>query len=363
MSPTKFNIAILGVGGVTKSLLPQLQWLISQPKNPKMNLVFIANSSKAVYNFEGALDIEAVAESLKVSEQPYLGLQELLNQLAASPNKAILIDSTGTQQIADAYPEILRRNISIVTPSKKAFAGSYQLWQDIFAAEASTDAKVYIESSVGAGLPMIKMLKDLLEAGDEILRIEGVLSGTMTSIFSSFAPVNGAGVPWSVAVKQAKELGFTEPDPRDDLNGMDVARKLIIFARLVGLPVDSAASVPIQSLVPKDLEALNSANLFLERLFEYDSSMDKIKADAEAQGKIPRYIGSIDLRSGKVNVGMEFYDKTHSFAGVSGSDNIIGFHTKRYPKPLILQGAGAGGDVTAMGIIGGLVKVSSQLSN
>ena len=353
---------IPGVGGVTKSFLPQLEWLMSRPDLPKLNLVFISSRSKALYRFEESLDVKTVLQGLDSSEQPYLALPEVLTKLASSSNRSIILDNTGTQEIANAYPEILRRGINIITPSKKAFAGSYQLWQDIFSV-TSTGAIPYIEASVGAGLPMIAMLKDLMNAGDEIRKIEGVLSGTMSSIFSSFAPTDGAGVPWSAAVKKAKELGFTEPDPRDDLNGLDVARKLIIFARLAGLPVESADSIPIESLVPKDLESLATGDLFLEKLPEFDVAMDKIKSDAEIQGKVPRYTGSIDMVSGNVKVGLEMVEKTHPFAGVSGSDNIIAFYTKRYPKPLILQGAGAGGDVTAMGLINGLLKVVKQLSN
>lgn len=333
---------------------------MSRPGSRKFNLTFISSSKKAYYDFENGLDVETALQDLAASRQAYLEVPELLSQLKASPHKAILIDSTGTQKVADLYPEILKQGVSIVTPSKKAFAGPYKLWEDIFAAESSSDAKVYVEASVGAGLPMIALLKNLLESGDEIVKIEGALSGTLSSIYSSFAPVSGEGISWSAAVAQAKGLGFTEPDPRDDLNGLDVARKLIIFARLAGLPVESAYSIPIESLVPKDLEALQTGDEFLQRLPDFDAQMESVKAEAQAQGKVPRYVGSVDMASGTVKVGPELFDKAHPIAGAKGSDNIVSFYTKRYPSPLILQGAGAGGDVTAMGLIGGLVKLTSK---
>ncbi|KAH7324167.1 homoserine dehydrogenase [Stachybotrys elegans] len=362
MPTQQFNLAILGSGGVTKAFLPQLEWLIAQPGSRKLNLSFISSSKKACYDFENGLCAETALEDLAASQQAFLSLLEVLNLLETSPHKAILIDNTGAQDVADQYPEVLKRDISIVTPSKKAFAGSYRLWQDIFAAEAASNAKVYIESSVGAGLPMIALLKNLLQSGDEIIKIEGALSGTLSSIYSSFAPVDGKGISWSAAVQKAKDLGFTEPNPRDDLNGLDVARKLIVFARLAGLSVESAYSIPIQSLVPKELEAVQSGEDFLQQLPEFDSHMEKARNEAEALGKVPRYVGSVDMVSGTVKVGPELFDKTHPVAGLKGSDNLVSFYTKRYPSPLILQGAGAGGDVTAMGLIGGIIKVTSELS-
>lgn len=272
------------------------------------------------------------------------------------------MDNTSSQDVADAYPLFLSRGISVVTPNKKPFSGSYKLWQDIFIAAATAGSKVYHESSVGAGLPVISTLKDLVDTGDEVTKIEGVFSGTMSFLFNSFAPVEGSGGQWSAEVKKAKELGYTEPDPRDDLNGLDVARKLTILARLAGLPVESPTSFPVQSLIPKELETVSSGDEFLEKLPGFDSQMEETKSAAEKQGKVVRFVGSIDMASKSVKVGLEMFDKSHPIAALKGSDNIISFYTKRYgSNPLIIQGAGAGGDVTAMGVTSDLIKVLSLI--
>jgi len=222
---------------------------------------------------------------------------------------------------------------------------------------------VYHESSVGAGLPVISTLKELVDTGDSVTKIEGVFSGTMSFLFNSFAPTQGLGGKWSAEVKKAKELGYTEPDPRDDLNGLDVARKLTILARLVGLKVESPTSFPVQSLIPNELESVASGEEFLQRLPEFDAQMEEIKAAAEKEGKVVRFVGSIDVVKKEVKVGLERFDKTHPIAALSGSDNIIAFHTTRYQSsPLIIQGAGAGGEVTAMGVTGDLLKVIERLS-
>ena len=273
------------------------------------------------------------------------------------------MDNTSSQDVADAYPKFLSSGISIVTPNKKAFSGSYSLWESIFSAASASGAKVYHESSVGAGLPVISTLNDLVNTGDEVTKIEGVFSGTMSFLFNSFAPTQGQGGKWSEEVKKAKELGYTEPDPRDDLNGLDVARKLTILARIAGLKVESPTSFPVQSLIPSELESCQSGDEFLARLPEFDSKMEETKLAAEKEGKVVRFVGSIDVPSKSVKVGLEKFDRTHPIAALKGSDNIISFYTKRYgAQPLIVQGGGAGGDVTAMGVTADLIKVLERIA-
>lgn len=287
----------------------------------------------------------------------------MVDYLAAAPAKVVLVDNTSSQDVAELYPLALSKGISVVTPNKKAFSGSYKLWQDIFSAASSSGAKVYHESSVGAGLPVISTLKDLIDTGDKVTKIEGVFSGTMSFLFNSFAPVNGKGGQWSAEVKKAQSLGYTEPDPRDDLNGLDVARKLTILARLAGIPVESPESFPVQSLIPKELESCSSGDEFLEKLPGFDSQMEDIKNQAEKEGKVVRFVGSIDVASKSVKVGLEKFDASHPIAALKGSDNIINFYTERYGgNPLIVQGAGAGGDVTAMGVTADLIKVLQQIA-
>ncbi|KAI0849779.1 homoserine dehydrogenase-domain-containing protein [Daldinia vernicosa] len=359
----KVFVAIIGAGGVGKCFLSQFEALSKRRPTPKLDLCYISTSKKALFNDNYSVATENVLQELAASTKSPLNLPQVADYLAAAPSKVILVDNTSSQDVADTYPLFLSRGISIVTPNKKAFSGSYKLWQDIFTAAATSGAKVYHESSVGAGLPVISTLKDLIETGDEVTKIEGVFSGTMSFLFNSFAPVEGSGGQWSAEVKRAKELGYTEPDPRDDLNGLDVARKLTILARLAGLPVESPTSFPVQSLIPKELESVASGDEFLQRLSEFDSQMEETKSAAEKQGKVVRFVGSIDVGANAVKVGLETFDKSHPIAALKGSDNIISFYTKRYgANPLIIQGAGAGGEVTAMGVTSDLIKVLSQIS-
>ena len=181
----------------------------------------------------------AAARTQGIKESSALAIDDLAAYLSSAPGRAILVDNTSDPKLAASYPVFLRQGVSVVTPNKKGFSGDLSLWRDIFAAAAEGKAVVYHESTVGAGLPVISTLRDLVDTGDEVTRIEGVFSGTLSFLFNTFAPSSGGGggasAKWSEVVAKAKELGYTEPDPRDDLNGMDVARKLTILARIAGL--------------------------------------------------------------------------------------------------------------------------------
>ncbi|EGS19889.1 homoserine dehydrogenase-like protein [Thermochaetoides thermophila DSM 1495] len=366
MAATKqVNIAIIGAGGVGKCFISQLTSLASRRPNPKLALTYIATSKKALYSLDHTpLDLSSILLTLPSSTQSPLPLPQLAEHLVSSGTPTILVDNTSSQDLANSYPLFLKKGIHIVTPNKKAFSSSYTLWTDIFSAAAESGAKVYHESSCGAGLPIISTLHDLVDTGDEVTKIEGVFSGTMSFLFNSFSPVSGASsATWSAEVRRAKELGYTEPDPRDDLNGLDVARKLTILARIAGLPVESPTSFPVQSLIPKELESCSSGDEFLERLPEFDAQMEEVKAEAEREGKVVRFVGSIDVVKKEVKVGVEKFDRAHPIAQLKGSDNIISFYTKRYgTNPLIVQGAGAGGEVTAMGVTSDLLKVLREIA-
>ncbi|EFY85885.1 Homoserine dehydrogenase [Metarhizium acridum] len=361
-SASTIFIAVIGAGGVGKCFLTQLRDLAVRRPSPKLSLCYISTSRRALYNDDySAINLDNAIDVLAASSKAPPTLTDLVAYLSKAPGKAIIVDNTSSQEVAETYPTALKLGVSIVTPNKKAFSGSYQLWQDIFQASAASGAKVYHESSVGAGLPVISTLKDLVETGDEVTKIEGVFSGTMSFLFNSFAPVIGSGGKWSEEVKKAKALGYTEPDPRDDLNGLDVARKLTILARLAGLPVESPTSFPVESLIPKELESCSSGDEFMEKLPSFDQQMEEKKASAG--DKVIRFVGSIDVGAKDVKVGLQTFDPSHPIAALKGSDNIISFYTKRYGNnPLIVQGAGAGGDVTAMGVTADLIKVIGQLA-
>ncbi|KAJ6115837.1 hypothetical protein N7523_006254 [Penicillium sp. IBT 18751x] len=369
MSATPIYLGVVGVGGVGTAFLSQLARLPNAPK-----LVLLARSSQtllapapAYSPAIPAADWATASAAPSLTKAGALPAEEIATYLAAAPGRAILVDNTSDINLARSYPTFLKKGVSVVTPNKKGFSDDLSLWKDIFSSAAEGKALVYHESTVGAGLPVLSTLKDLVATGDEVTRIEGVFSGTLSFLFNTFAPASGSSnAHWSAVVAQAKELGYTEPDPRDDLNGMDVARKLTILARLAGLEVSRPDSFPIESLIPAELASLPSSadgiSQFMARLPEFDAQMANIKDAAEKEGKVVRYVGSIDVANKAVKVGLQYFDKDSAIAGLKGSDNIISFYTKRYgANPVIVQGAGAGGEVTAMGVSSDLLKVMERL--
>ncbi|KAI4289016.1 MAG: hypothetical protein L6R35_001724 [Caloplaca aegaea] len=360
------HIAVVGAGGVGRHFLTQCSQLLSKHPNASVVLISRSNRSLRVPSFNHRLSLSTWEQDLAASDSPACSPSEIIHFLSSAPGKCIVVDNTSNQDVAASYPEFLKNGISIVTPNKKAFSSDLKLWQSIFESAYPRNelgGLFYHESSVGACLPIISTLKDLVDTGDEIQKIEGVFSGTMSFLFNSFAPIEGKGGKWSDEVAKAKNAGYTEPDPRDDLNGADVARKLVILARIAGLPIKSTNSFPVQSLIPKELEQCTSGDEFLERLPEFDGEMEKVKAAAEKKQKVVRFVGSIDVVRREVKVGLEELEKSHPIAGLKGSDNIISFYTKRYgSNPLIVQGAGAGGEVTAMGVTADLIKVLQRIS-
>ncbi|WVQ79878.1 hypothetical protein IAT38_001978 [Cryptococcus sp. DSM 104549] len=360
-------VALIGLGGVGAAILSQL---LSPPLSSRFQLVLIANSRKSLslplpsypitpLNFQPILEEHGTP----------LAIPSLISILSSHPDgPGVIIDSTGSDQVPALYPQILSMGVSVVTPNKKGFSSDERLYKAI--AEASYPngpAMVYGESTVGAGLPIIQTLKDLVGTGDEIEKIEGVFSGTLSYIFNEFSKPEGGDVKFSEVVKIAKDKGYTEPDPRDDLSGTDVARKLSILSRLVpnapSLP-QGYASIPTQSLVPDVLSNASTKEEYLSRLEEGDEYFGKLREEAKAEGKVVRYVGVIDLKAGKVEAKLGKYPVDHAFAtALKGSDNIISFSTKRYsPRPLIIQGAGAGADVTAMGCTSDLIKIHERLT-
>jgi homoserine dehydrogenase len=221
----------------------------------------------------------------------------------------ILVDNTSNADWASSYPTLLHAGVSVVTPNKKAFSSDLVLWNAIWTAAsngAGTGGLIFHESTVGAGLPVLSTLREMIETGDRVTRIEGVFSGTMSFLFNEWDPTSGeGGEAFSAVVRRARDLGYTEPDPRDDLNGMDVARKLTILARIAGLEVKSPTSFPVQSLVPKELESVKSADEFLYGLAKFDSEMGRVKEEAKNEGKVVRFVGSVDVGKGDVKVGLE----------------------------------------------------------
>ena len=346
------NVGIVGAGLVGSAFIKQLNAVADKFG---ISVVLIARSSKTIVSKDySALSLDNVDFS-SATENGWSPAQ-IAEFLANSPKPAVLVDNTSNEALAQSYPEFLAKNISVVTPNKKAFSSSLDLWSKLF--DSSNKALVYHEATVGAGLPVISTLNDLVATGDKIHKIEGILSGTLSYIFNEFG---SSDVAFSQVVSKAKELGYTEPDPREDLNGLDVARKVTILSRLAGNLVDGPTSFPVESLIPKPLEGVASVDEFMAKLPDFDGEMAKLRDSAKAEGKVLRFVGKVDLTgTPAVKVGVEKYDASHPFAALKGSDNVISFTTDRYTSPLIVQGAGAGDAVTAMGVLADLIKVAQR---
>lgn len=353
------NVAIIGAGVVGSAFLNQLKNLKSAIK---FNVVYLARSSKDAI-FSADYQPVDLANYKTADAKPLLSTNDLVKFLKESKKPSILIDNTSNSSIAEAYPRFVEAGISIATPNKKAFSSELSLWNAIFnALEAPSGGLVYHEATVGAGLPIIGPLRDLVATGDKIETIEGIFSGTLSYIFNEFSTTEASDVKFSDVVKVAKELGYTEPDPRDDLNGLDVARKVTILARISGFNVESPTSFPVESLIPKPLESVESSDEFMQHLPEFDSDIQKAKDAALAENKVLRFVGRVDFKNNKVSVEVGKYGFDHPFASLKGSDNVVAFKTERYPNPLIIQGAGAGAEVTAHGVLADAIKIAERIA-
>jgi len=267
----------------------------------------------------------------------------------------VIIDCTASEEIAREYRDWLASGIHIITPNKKANSGSWEAYRSLHEARRSSRAHYLYEATVGAGLPVIQTLRDLRETGDEIRSIEGIFSGTLAYLFNLY---DGRRA-FSEIVREAKQRGYTEPDPREDLSGTDVARKLIILGREIGLALE-LADVSIESLVPPSLVAASSED-FLAELPRYDSGVLERLQAARGRGKVLRYLGRLTA-DGQATVGLVELDGRHPFANIALTDNIVRFETGRYcDNPLIVQGPGAGPAVTAGGVFGDLLRLSAYL--
>jgi bifunctional aspartokinase / homoserine dehydrogenase 1 len=243
----------------------------------------------------------------------------------------------------------------VITPNKRANTGSLEYYRRLRAANRSVGAHYLYETTVGAALPIVQTLHDLVQTGDDIVEIEGILSGTLSYLFNRFDGTTS----FSTLVREARELGYTEPDPRDDLSGMDVARKVTILAREMGVPLE-LSNVSVRSLVPDVLRS-GSVDDFLSSLPDHDAEMEALRAEAAARGEVLRFVGRVGS-TGDASVALRSYPVTHPFARIQLTDNIVLFRTARYAdNPLVVQGPGAGREVTAAGVFADLLRLAAYL--
>ncbi len=357
LSAHTVSIGLIGPGLVGGALLEQIAGQMQRlARDFKLDLrVRAIAGSKWMRLSTGAIDLTRWRDDYKAGGDP-LDLDKFADHVHADhfPH-AVIIDCTASADVARHYPHWLAEGIHIVTPNKKANSAPYAEYQRVKDARRTAGAHYLYEATVGAGLPVIQTLRDLRETGDQIRRIEGMFSGTLAYLFNTW----DGSQPFSTVVNDAKALGYTEPDPRDDLSGMDVARKLIILAREIGLRTEMA-EVKVESLVPAALDGCG-VDSFLQRLPEFDQAMLQRLREATGRGNVLRYVGSVDAQ-GKAEVGLVELPRSHPFANIALTDNIVRFETARYDKnPLIVQGPGAGPDVTAAGVFADLLRVCAYL--
>ncbi|NNF15824.1 MAG: bifunctional aspartate kinase/homoserine dehydrogenase I [Gammaproteobacteria bacterium] len=357
LSPQTLSIGVIGCGTVGKVLLSQLASQInrlSSQFNLDLRVRGLARSTTMVLG-DPRVNLEDWQQEFEAAAVPF-DLQQFVDHIHAEhlPH-AVIVDCTADAGIAAHYSEWFEAGIHVVTPNKKACSARYADYQKLQASRRTGDARFLYETTVGAGLPILQTVQDLRETGDRITRIQGLLSGTLAYLFNQFDGQR----PFSEIVREARDSGFTEPDPRDDLSGMDVARKLTILGREMGLDLE-LEDVEVESLVPEDLLEV-SIDEFMERLSDHDSKMSERLDAARQGGKLLRYVAELN-HEGRATVSLKAVAADHAFAHISLTDNIVQFETERYcNNPLIVQGPGAGPDVTAAGVFADLLRLSAYL--
>lgn len=347
-----FNI---GTGNIGATLFKQLEdqhdFLLDK-NDIEIKVVGISNSRKMLFNTEGVELNNWSAELEKNGSEADLALFIEKMKALNLPN-CVFIDNTASKLPATYYEDIFKSNISIVTCNKIANSGKYAQYKTLRDTAHKHGVDFFYETNVGAGLPIVRVLKDLMLSGDRILKIEAILSGTISYIFNNFKD----DATFFNVVKQAQELGYTEPDPRDDLGGIDFMRKMLILARDAGYPVE-AEDVDLGPILPAACLKAETVDSFYAELQKENAYFEDMKARAARENKVIRYIGK--LENGKVSIAIQFVDENHPFYALSGSDNIISFTTERYKeRPLVVKGPGAGAEVTAAGVFADLVNVGA----
>lgn len=347
------NLFICGVGTVGGMLIEQIKSQyeeLKQNSNLKLKVVGIASSKNAIFNRDG-LNLDNYREELKASEPSN---PEHLRDVILQMNifNSVFVDCTASQDVAALYQSLLENNISVIAANKIAASGKYEDYYHLKQTAIQRGVKFRFETNVGAGLPIIGTINDLRNSGDKILKIEAVLSGTLNFIFNEI----GAETPFSETVKRAKEQGYSEPDPRIDLSGKDVVRKLVILTREAGYKVEQE-DVEKHLFVPNDYFQ-GSVEDFWKRLPELDANFEQRREKLAEEGKRWRFVATMD--HGKTNVALKEVDSNHPFYNLEGSNNIVLLTTDRYKEyPMQIQGYGAGASVTAAGVFANIMSIAN----
>lgn len=347
------NLFVCGVGTVGGNLLQQIasQYQeLADTRQLKLNVVGIASSHNAIFNREG-LDLNNYKEQLKASEPS--NISKMCKEVVGmNIFNSVFVDCTASSEVAELYQTFLEHNISVVTANKIAASAEYEKYAKLKETALRRGVKFLFETNVGAGLPIIGTINDLRNSGDKILKIEAVLSGTLNYIFNTIA----ADVPFSETVRLAKEEGYSEPDPRIDLCGKDVIRKLVILTREAGYRVEQ--SDVVKQLFMPDNFFEGSLEDFWKRLPSLDADFERRREILEKEKKRWRFVASMEM--GKTKVSLEAVSEHHPFYGLEGSNNIVLLTTERYKEyPMLIQGYGAGAGVTAAGVFANIMSIAN----
>jgi aspartokinase/homoserine dehydrogenase 1 len=357
LSPYTVSIGLIGPGTVGSEFIDQLasqRERLRRDCNLDLRLRAITTSKQMLLG-DPAVDSDRWRESLAYGQPADLARFEEHIHADHLPH-AVIVDCTASADVARRYPDWLAAGIHVVTPNKKANSGDIDLYARVKEARREGGSHYLYEATVGAGLPVIQTIRDLRETGDDIGRVEGILSGTLSYLFNVW---DGAQ-PFSEIIREARRKGYTEPDPRDDFSGRDVARKLVILGREIGLGL-TLEDVEVETLVPDGLAAC-TAEEFLAGLGALDANMLARLRSAQAKSCVLRYVGALDTGSGRATVGLVELDRRHAFASINLTDNIVRFVTRRYHQnPLVVQGPGAGPAVTAGGVFADLLRVCAYV--
>ena len=352
LSPQTLSIGLVGPGKVGAALLAQIE--AARPRLLREHQLDLRVRAVATSRTQWLGEADGAA-AWQANAQAPCDLDAFTRHVRAEhlPH-ALILDCSANDAVADRYAGWLAAGIHVATPNKHAGAGPRARWQAIRAA-GRDGARFRYEATVGAGLPVISTLRDLLDTGDELITVEGIFSGTLAWLFNRY----DGSVPFSALVAEARALGYTEPDPRDDLSGTDVARKLVILAREAGVALD-LADVEVESLVPESLRA-STVEDFMQMLSQFDDAFAARHARARDARRVLRYVARLDA-GGRARVGLVELPHDHAFAHLRLTDNVVQFTTRRYrDNPLVVQGPGAGPEVTAAGVFADLLRVAAGL--
>lgn len=350
----QLNLFVMGVGNVGSKFLKQVQQQKKYLRNNlKLNirLIGVSNSRKMVFDEDG-ISLQkwndVLATGVKANPAKFIKRVQELNY-----RNSIFVDNTASESVAESYPTYLRNSIAVVTCNKIACSSTFENYSDLKRLSRKYNAPFLFETNVGAGLPIIDTLKHLIVSGDKVLKIQAVLSGSLNFVFNNF----NDKTTFHNVVKQAQEEGYTEPDPKIDLSGIDVMRKILILACESGNRLE-IGDITNSSFLPKEsLDTKNNSDFF-KSLKKYEANFQKLYAAADAADCKLKYVAQFE--NGKASVGLQHIPKGHDFYNLEGSDNIVLFYTERYPnQPLIIKGAGAGADVTASGIFGDIIRIGN----